>query len=278
MLTRFVDVNGVATRIMAAGDPKAPALVLLHGLSLTSEIWARNIDALGASFHVVAVDLLGHGFTRPREGKPVDIAQKIEHLEALIGAMGLERVSLSGSSYGGLIAANVVLRKRCRIERLVINGSGSAFNTEEQLTAFMERIYASYRPTLAASSPEMWRERLKATVLDARSIPCELLTVLPLCYAQDWAVACWDRTIEIMRDPERFRPFRILDRLEELELPTLVVWGRDDKGGIYESAVAATKRMPRAELVAFENCAHLPMMEHPEKYSALVRRFLGASP
>lgn len=276
MLTRFVNVEGTPTRCMIAGDARAPALVLIHGLSLTSEIWVRNIDELGKDFHVIAVDLLGHGFTRPRDGKPAGFEEKIRHLEALIATLQLKHVTLCGSSYGGLIAANVVLRKRARIDRLIINGSGSSFNTEEQLSAFMERIYANYRPNLAQSSPQMWHERLKGTVLDPQSVPCELLTVLPLCYAQDWIVPCWEKTIEVMRTPAQFRPFRILDRLEQLDLPTLVVWGRDDKGGIYESAVAATKRMPRAELVAFERCAHLPMMEHPDDFNRLVRRFLSA--
>ena len=277
MLTRFIDVAGVATRCLIAGDTNAHPLLLVHGLTLMSEIWIRNIDELGKRFRVIAVDLLGHGFTKPRHGHPASIEEKIRHLEALIDALKLERLSISGSSYGGLIAANLALRQQGRIDRLIINGSGSAFNTEDQLAVFMDRIHASYRPTLGETSPDMWRERLSGTVFDARSVPCELLAVLPLCYAQPWAVPCWDATVEAMRAPERFRPFRILDRLEKLDLPTLVVWGRDDKGGVYESAVAAVARMPRAELAAFDKCGHLPMLEHPEKYSALVRDFLQRS-
>ena len=273
MLTRFIDVGGVATRCLVAGDAKAPPLLLLHGVSLTSEIWIRNIDELGQNFRVIAVDLLGHGFTKPKHDRPARIEEKIEHLEALIDTLGFERLSIGGSSYGGLIAANLVLRRPDRFDRLIINGSGSAFNTEEQLSAFMDRILAGYRPTLAESSPDMWRERLKGTVFDARSVPCELLAVLPLCYAQPWAVPCWEETVQTMRTPERFRPFRILDRLERLDVPTLVVWGHDDKGGIYESAVAAVARMPRAELAAFHNCGHLPMLEHPESYNALLHDF-----
>lgn len=274
MLTKFIDVKGAATRCLVAGDRNAPPLLLIHGVSLTSEIWVRNIDALGKDFRVIAVDMLGHGFSRPGDGKPVGITAKLEHLEALLDVLGIDRLSLSGSSYGALIAANLFLRGKKKIDRLIINGSGSAFNTEEQLTAFMNRIHAGYRPTLAESSAEMWRERLKGTVLDASSIPCELLAVLPLCYAQPWAVPCWDETVETMRRPEKFRPFRILDRLERFDVPTLVVWGRDDKGGIYESAVAAVARMPSAKLVAFERCGHLPMLEHPEKYNVLARDFL----
>lgn len=274
MLTKFIDVGGAATRCLMAGDPGAPALLLIHGVSLTSEIWVRNIDELGEGFRVIAVDMLGHGFSRPRDGKPIDITAKLEHLEALLDVLGIDRLALSGSSYGALIAANLFLRGRKRIDRLIINGSGSSFNTEEQLAVFMNRIHAGYRPMLGESTPEMWRERLKGTVLDPASIPCELLAVLPLCYAQPWAVPCWDETVETMRTPEKFRPFRILDRLENLDVPTLVVWGRDDKGGVYESAVAAVARMPKAELVAFERCGHLPMLEHPQKYNKLARDFL----
>lgn len=274
MITRFIDVAGVPTRCLLAGPETAPPLLLIHGLTLTSEIWIRNIDDLGRSFRVVAVDLLGHGFSEPRGGQPVGIDQKLQHLETLIDVLGFEHLSVSGSSYGGLIAANLALRHPGRIGRLIINGSGSAFNTEQQLAAFMDRIHASYRPTLSETPLELWRERLSATVFDAGAIPCELLAVLPLCYAQPWAVPCWDETVQTMRRPEKFRPYRILDRLAELDLPTLVVWGRDDKGGIYESAAAAVARMPRAELVAFDACGHLPMLEQPEKYNGLLRDFL----
>jgi 2-hydroxy-6-oxonona-2,4-dienedioate hydrolase len=277
VLTRFVEVGGVATRCLLAGEIDAPALVLVHGLSLTSEIWVRNIDELARDHRVIAVDLLGHGFTRPKDGQPVGIEDKIKHLGELLDTLGLDRVTLCGSSYGALIAINLFLRERARdrIGKLIVNGSGSAFNTEAQLTAFTDRIFVNYRPKLAESSPEMWRERLTGTVLDPGCLPCELLTILPLCYAQPWAVACWEEAVSTMRQPERFRPFRILDRLEQIDIPTLVVWGRDDKGGIYESAVAAVKRMPRTEMVVFEQCAHMPMMEHTEKYNALIRGFLS---
>jgi 2-hydroxy-6-oxonona-2,4-dienedioate hydrolase len=274
MIHRFTDIAGASSRYIEEGDPAAPLLVLIHGVSLTSEIWVDNIDALGKDFHVVAIDMLGHGFTRPHDGKAVTIPQKLEHLETFVQTLGANRVTLCGSSYGALIAANLVLRGKIPVERLIINGSGSAFNTEAQLTAFIERIYANYRPRLIDSTMAMWRERMNNTVFDPSTIPCELLAVLPLCYAQPWALPCWEETIDTMRRPEKFRPFRILDRLEALKLPTLVVWGRDDKGGIYESAVAAVDRMPDAKLVAFEQCGHLPMFEHPERYNAVLREFL----
>jgi 2-hydroxy-6-oxonona-2,4-dienedioate hydrolase len=274
MQMTFIDVDGVSTRCLVAGDPAAPPVLLIHGLSLTADIWTRHIDDLARHFHVVAPDMLGHGFTRPRDGTQIDIPGKLAHLMRLADRLGFDRFDVSGSSYGGLIAANLLLTNPDRIGKLIINGSGSCFNTEAQLAVFLTRIYENYKPTLTRSSPEMWRERLKGTVFDAAVIPEYLPTVLSLCYAQPWAEGCWEQTISTMQDSAAFRAYRILERLESISAETLVVWGRDDKGGIYESAVAAVARMPRAKLIAFDKCGHLPMLEQSKAYNETVSHFL----
>ena len=275
MLNQFVNIGGVSTRCLIAGDERAPAVLLLHGVTLTADIWRHNIDTLGRDFRVVAVDMLGHGFTRPAARQRADIPGKIDHLLRLADTFRFDHFAVSGSSYGALIAANLYLRAPERISRLVLNGSGSCFSSEADLAVFLTRTYENYEPTLTSSSPEMWRERLCGTVFDPASIPQELPPLLSLCYAQPWIAACWEQTISTMRDGQAFRPYRILERLEAIGAETLVVWGREDRGAAYDSAAAAVKRMPRARLVAFERCGHLPMLEHPQPYNELVREFLS---
>lgn len=274
MRMTFHDVDGVPTRCIVAGDERAPPLLLVHGVSLTADIWLRNVDELGRDFFVVAVDMLGHGFTRPPGGRGVSIPEKVAHLLRLADTLGFDRFALGGSSYGALVSANLYLSARDRISKLIINGSGSCFNTQEQLAGFVSRIGETYRPNLTTSSPAMWRERLEGTFHDPGSIPGELGVILSLCYAQPWAAACWEETIRVLGTPDELRPFRILDRLEEIAVETLVVWGREDRGGILESAVQAVGRMPSARLVTFERCGHLPMTEHPALYNDTIRTFL----
>ncbi|MBS0224030.1 MAG: alpha/beta hydrolase [Proteobacteria bacterium] len=276
MKMQITDVAGVGTRCVVAGEPDAPAVFLLHGLALTADVWLRNIDALAKTHRVVAPDMLGHGFTRPASDAPVDILAKVRHLRDLADALGIDKLSLCGSSYGALIASLFFLDNKQRVEKLVINGSGSCFNTEEQLVSQVAKLHALYEPTLTRSTPEMWRERIGNNFFDKSKVPVELLPIAALCYAQPWAAPRWAETMAIMGSAERFRPFRILGRLEQLTLPTLVVWGRDDKGGSLESATAAIKRMPNARLVTFDKCGHYPMIEHPEQYNELVTKFLAA--
>lgn len=276
MRMQTIDVAGTLTRCIVAGEPGAPAVFLLHGLALTGDVWMHNVDALARTHRVIAPDMLGHGFTKPPGDAPVDIPAKVQHLRALADTLGIDRLSLCGSSYGALIASLFFFENKQRVEKLVINGSGSCFNTEEQLVSQVAKLHALYEPTLTQSTPEMWRDRIGNNFFDKSKVPPELLPIAALCYAQPWAAPRWAETMMIMGDADRFRPFRILERLEQLTPPTLVVWGRDDKGGSLESATAAVKRMPNARLVTFDACGHYPMIEHPAEYNKLVTAFLAA--
>jgi len=275
MKMQVVDVEGTQTRCVVAGEPGAPALFLLHGLALTAEVWLRNIDVLAKTHRVVAPDMLGHGFTKPATDGPVDIPAKVQHLRGLADALGIDRLSLCGSSYGALIASLFFFDNKSRVEKLVINGSGSCFNTEEQLVSQVAKLYALYEPTLTQSTPEMWHDRIGNNFFDKSKVPVELLPIAALCYSQPWAAPRWAETMAIMGNADRFRPFRILERLEQITVPSLVVWGRDDKGGSLESATVAIARMPKAQLVTFDECGHYPMIEHPAKYNKLVSDFLA---
>ncbi|VTU45951.1 4,5:9,10-diseco-3-hydroxy-5,9, 17-trioxoandrosta-1(10),2-diene-4-oate hydrolase (plasmid) [Variovorax sp. SRS16] len=275
MQMRFVQAGGVPTRCLEAGHPDAPALLLVHGLTLTCDLWMRNVDALAQHFHVIAPDMLGHGFTRPvLAPHEVDVAAKVEHLLSLMDACGHQRFAVSGSSYGALIAANIYLAAPARVSRLVLNGSGSCFSTEAQLVEAVGRAHASYDALMDASDPEGWRHHLDTVVHAPASVPEALPSLLALAYAQPWIAAYWRATIAAMRDAAQFQRFRVLERLHEIDVDTLILWGRDDKGARYENAQAAVEKLPRARLIGIDACGHLPMLEQPAAVNEAMQSFL----
>src|SRR5437588_13055498 len=101
---RFYDANGVRTRVLEAGDPKAPPLVFLHGVNGHAEAYVRNIGPHADDFHVLAVDMIGHGLS----DKPVDrdyaIGTYVTHLLDLFDTLDFDRVNLSGESLGGWVS------------------------------------------------------------------------------------------------------------------------------------------------------------------------------
>lgn len=275
MRVSFIDVGGVQTRCLMGGEESAYPILCIHGMTFPADVWLHNIDDLGRDFRVVAPDMLGHGFTNPGRpmGSPI-IPQKVDHICRLADALELEKFCVSGSSYGALIGALVYFKMPDRVDKLIINGSGSAFNTEEQLVPYVERSLKAILPTLTTSSREMWRDTLARSVFDRGTIPEELPYILMTCYAHPWLAGTWEQSMRELMHPETFRPHRILGRLEEIHVDTMVVWGREDPGAVYQSAVDAVKRMPRARLETIEKCGHMVMFERPEAYNVAVRKFL----
>jgi 2-hydroxy-6-oxonona-2,4-dienedioate hydrolase len=272
---RFITIDGIRTRCLLAGRDDAYPILLLHGYGGSADIWIRNIDALASDFRVIAPDLIGSGFTEPVEiGDDAPTPHAVKHLVALVDRLGLERFCASGTSFGGLVAAQLFLALPRRVDKLVINGSGSCFNTDEQLVKGLERVWDSFHPLLENPSIEGCRESMARLCFDPRAVPEEILPVMATAYAQPWMLDSWKRGLRGLMDLEATRPHRVFDRLQELRVESLLVWGREDKGAIYESAVTGVRRMPKAQLITFERCGHKPMFEHPDSYNELIRDFL----
>lgn len=278
MLMRFADVDGTPTRYLEAGPADAPVLLLVHGLTLTCDIWAEISDRLGAHYRVLAPDMLGHGFTRPTLApEATDIGAKAEHLARFVEVVSMAvSYDVCGASYGALVACNLYLRHPASVRRLVLHGSASCFNDEAQLAKSVERAHTTYAGLLSASSPVGWRKHLSGSVFDDACIPPALPHVLALTYAQPWIHAYWHATIDAMSEPAKFRPFRVLERLGEIRAPVQLVWGLDDPGAPIAAGRAALSRLPDARLATLESCGHFPMFEHPEATAAAMHEFLSA--
>ena len=275
MRIKFLDVDGINTRVIFAGDEKKYPLLFIQGFGITADSWMANIDPLSNEFYVIAPDIVGHGFTDPVDfkGRPPHPAT-VEHLFKLMDTLGIDKFCPSGSSYGALLGALMYFEAPERVDKLIINGSGSCFNSEAELASALQGTLKNARQALLAPTLESCRRRMGNTVYDVSCVPDEMLILQLTAYAQPHIVPAWEEAMKGMANIEASRPYRILERLEQLDVDTLVVWGREDPRGVYASAVEAVKRMPRARLVTFEKCGHLPYLEYPEAYNDAVREFL----
>jgi pimeloyl-ACP methyl ester carboxylesterase len=276
MQIRFTDVDGIRTRCLIGGKPGAYPLLLLHGYGGTADVWMRNVDALGEKYYVVAVDMISSGFTDPVDtgGKPPQPAT-VAHLRKLADKLEFKQFCPMGTSYGGLICALLYFDMPDRVNKMVLQGSGSAFNEDEALVATLRNVKKNFGPLMDGPTIEGVRASVTKQVYDPRSIPEEMIHVMATAYAQPWMRKAWEQGIDGLLDIEACRPYRVLSRLEKLKVDTLVVWGREDPGAVYASAVAAVKRMPQARLVTFEKCGHKPMYEYPQEFNDQIRAFLS---
>ncbi len=115
--TRRVRVGAGELAVLEAGDPRAPALLLLHGSAASSAMWAAYVPALAPSFRVLVPDLPGGG----PGGAPPDTEARADALEELLGRLGAADPAAVGHGSGGAVAA--LLAARGAVRTLVLVGA-----------------------------------------------------------------------------------------------------------------------------------------------------------
>lgn len=277
MKTTIETIGGVETRYYHAGS--GPALLLLHGLAATADTWLCNIDALAEDFSVFAPDLIGRGLTARVDlnGGPPQ-PKEIEHLLAFVDHLNVDRLSIVGGSYGGLVGSLMYLARPQLVDKMVIVASGSGFNTEKQQARMVADIDRQTRKSFGPGlDVEDCRNRFQRIVYDPACLPDSMLRLIANFSARPSVVAAVRAVIAGVHDADQVRPFRIVERFSEIDLPVLIINGRDDFLSSWERAEEVSHLMPNASVEIWEKCGHLPYVEYPERFNQTVRQFCLAA-
>jgi 2-hydroxy-6-oxonona-2,4-dienedioate hydrolase len=271
----FVSINGLRVRYLTAGSVTSPVLLLIHPVGYPAEVFVRTLSGLADRFHVIAPDLAGQGFSDPPAvwDEPPQVLMAKQVL-GLLDHLGHQRVSLLGSSLGGLIAGLLAWLHPDRIENLIIVGSGSVFNEPSTLPRTLQATYENGSRPYADPSLAVCRDRLARTCFIAPDAEDLLLTQITE-YALPGAGHSYQRIIEGMiaavHDPQA----TVFPHLEEINVRTLVMLGREDLRTKYEAHRTGAARLPLGRLAVIEKCGHLPQLEQAAIFNDLVTRFLN---
>lgn len=253
-----------------------PALILVHGLGVSGDLFIRNLGVLGRRFTVVAPDLVGHGFTDAvdfRGAAPQTVA--VQSVLRLADHLGIEAFSIAGSSYGALIAGLAHFHRPDRVRDLVLIGSGSVFLPASALGANLQAAITN--ATVAMGSPTLdgCRTRLGGICLDPASVPEEILLTQLTSYAQPDRFETYKKTIAGMLATADSPKDQLYGRLEAITARTLVMVGGDDPRATVASHRAGRERIPGARLMVFRDCGHMPFIEHAALFNASLADFLA---
>jgi pimeloyl-ACP methyl ester carboxylesterase len=249
-------VFGQNIRYQEAGQ--GPAVILLHGLGASSEIWANSIAPLSTKYHVYAPDQLGFGHS----DKPLldyKIATWVDFLEAFMQSQKIAKATLVGNSLGGWIALDFALQHPAMVEKLVlVNSAGLAF---DRLPAI----------DLNPSSMESTRALMKALFYNKQMVSDAFVQYVFVSHLRNNDGATIRSTLMGFSAQDQFED----KKLPSVRVPTLVIWGRDDeliplaRGEAFHQGIAGSK------MVVIDQCGHLPQVEKPADFNRALMDFLA---
>jgi 2-hydroxy-6-oxonona-2,4-dienedioate hydrolase len=231
---------------------QGPTVTLLHGLFGGPSNWAEVIPILAQEFHVLAPRF-------PLDGSiPITSLQPLtEFVREFLDFKGVEHTALCGNSLGGQVALDFCLKYPDRVTKLILAGSAGLY----------ERHLSD--GSLPKPNKEFIREQAERVFFDKRHISEELIEQIYQQLQDRRYVRFLIRVAKVTRD------YRMDDELAKVRVPTLLVWGAQDEVTPPSVAYQFHEHLPNAQLVFFDECGHAPPIEHPQRFSQVVREFLA---
>jgi pimeloyl-ACP methyl ester carboxylesterase len=253
-----------------------PVLLLLHGITNSSQTWEHVAPLLSERYTLIAPDLLGHGESATPRGD-YSLGAHATGVRDLLTALGHERATVIGHSLGGGIAMQFAYQFPERCDRLVLVSSGGLGREVHLLLRAAALPGADWVLPVITSSPLLRVGRgLGGLLRLARLAPegdLELLARGFTSLDNAGSRQAFLHTVRAVIDPSGQR-VSAHDRLALAELlPSLIVWGERDSIIPVAHGAAAAEAMPGSRLEVFPGAGHMPHDADPERFAAVLTDF-----
>jgi 3-oxoadipate enol-lactonase len=262
-VSSFVNANGVTLHVRADGltvgsSPAAPILYL-HSLGADLRIFDQVVARLPQRPHL-RFDLRGHGLSDAPAGDYA-IAQLADDALRVLDAAGADKAVLVGVSVGGMVALRAALDHPERVAGLVLSNTAAKLGEEDVWRARMDTVFEQGVASLADSTlmrwfPEEFRHANPA-------MTAGLGNMIARTSAAGYAGVCAALGAEDLRA-----------RLPELKRDVLVVGGSHDLSTPPPVVSELARALPAARLEMVDGAGHLPMVDAPERFAALLTKYL----
>ena len=264
-------VNGVDLYYELNGD-SGPSLVLVHGSWVDHHVWDAVVPPLSESFRVLTYDRRGHSLSE-RPAGPDSIRDDIADLAGLIKSLGLAPATIIGNSFGGSIALRMASEHPDVVNSLIVNEpplvSLLAGNPQgQQVLGMIQERLAAVEERLAVGNMEGAAQYFVEQIAFGEGawehIPAELKKTVTYN---------GPTFLNELHDPDGFvvNPAQ----LQGYSGPVLLTYGEQSPPFLVAIVKMLSNMLPNAELKMYEGTDHEPHRSQPEKFVAMVTRFVG---
>ncbi|EPG74306.1 putative 2-hydroxy-6-oxononadienedioate/2-hydroxy-6-oxononatrienedioate hydrolase [Leptospira fainei serovar Hurstbridge str. BUT 6] len=256
-----------------SGEP----ILLLHGggpgASGISN-YSRNIEELAKNFRVLVPDMPGYGKSTKGIDRKDPFGDLANSMFKLLDKLSIPKINIVGNSLGGACALRMALENPARVSALILMGPGGVDTTRSFPTKGLNRLlnyYTGSGPSLEKLNTFI-RENL---VYKGETIPASLIE-------ERYKSSIDPEVVKSppLRKPKGIPNFKNLDftrdpRLSHCEVPTLVLWGTEDKVNRPSGGLSLQRRMPNCDLYYFNHTGHWVQWERPEEFNHITNSFLS---
>jgi pimeloyl-ACP methyl ester carboxylesterase len=285
----FLEIDGMSTYLLEAGDQDAPPVMLLHGWGASTFTWRENMSALAeAGYHVIAFDRPPYGLsTKTGAGIPYTLSALADFTAKVMDSLGIEKAVLVGQSQGGGVVGYFAVKYPERVEKIVL--VSAALYPSDDLPADKGGFdVQSLAASLLSFRPIEWWTRLGVRIFAKPDLAANLLRsayydpafLTPEIadgYSRQLKVIGWDSALvdqikigALSRNADAITA----DQIAGISVPVLIMWGRDDTWvplGIGERLKAL---LPAAMMVIYPEVGHLPQEEVAQSFNHDLIAFL----
>lgn len=259
---------------VAAGTfGEGPPIVLVHGTPACSYLWRKVIPVLARQHSVHVWDLLGFGDSRAAPGILPSIAQQAHTLAELVHHWGLEAPSLVGHDIGGGIVLRTHLIEQVPVHRLALLDAAVLGPWNTPFTEHQQQYENAYRTMPAHIFNDIITARLRTAV--HRPMDDSTTTAYLAPWAGRAGQARWLDQVSAVT----FRDtVDVVERLDRISIPTLVLWGENDEWLVPTAGDELTAALPGAQQVTIAQAGHFLTEDNPHDVALALLDFLGSTP
>ncbi len=246
-------------------------MVLIHGSTDSLITWEPWVSRLSNTFRVITLDLPGHGLTGAVAGSDYSEEGMVRFVGEVTGALKLDAFAVGGNSMCGRIAARFTEEHSARVTHLILIDSGGLGKKGTPLVEFAFSVMS--KPVLARPLLNIIPRWLVILGLD-QAVSREAVL------SDQRITAFWDLNhMEGTRDATILRfstaTSSVREHLHEIETPTLILWGEEDRIVPVEAAYAFHAAIRNSKLIIYPKTGHLPQEEVADESAIDAREFLS---
>ena len=265
----WLNANGVKTRYVQAGNPDAPALIMLHGTGGTWEAFCATLGEHAKHFNCYAIDMVGSGYSeKPRRDH--QIRDYVEQVKGLMATVGIKKASLIGISMGSWVAARFALIYPEAIEKLTLLAAFGFADDEEEIGGIIKHRGKAYDDPSWENIKSIF-DRL--IFQEEKRIP-DLIALRQATYSEPGMKELSDHVLAVL-GPKYLRDNLITaEEWKQIKADTLVIASLNDRPLFLNTARKVAELIPNATLIEMSGVGHWPQFEKPDEFNRANIEFL----